>query len=74
MKTCYKSAWYHFFSDVTLGREKSTNVYEPVTNPAKEMMKPLKPEAESDSVPPGTQLTSFVNPVYGGIFSQAKVY
>ena len=65
--------WYHFFSDVTLVGEKSANIYEPVTNPAKEMMKPLKHEAESDSVSSGTQLTSFANPVYGGIFSQTKV-
>ena len=57
-----------FFSGATLEKEKSTNIYEPVTNPAKEMMKPLKSEAESDSVSSGTQLTSFANPVYGGIF------
>ena len=65
--------WYHFFSDVTLVGENSTNIYEPVTNPAKEIMKPLKPESESDSVSSGTQLTSFMNPVYKGIFSQTKV-
>ena len=50
----------------------STNIYEPVTNPAKEMMKPLIPETESDSVSSETQLTSFANPVYGGIFSSNK--
>ena len=72
--TAYFKNVVSFFSDVTLEKEKPTNIYEPVTNPAKKIMKPLKSEAESDSVSSGTQLTSFANPVYGGIFlSQTKV-